>query len=141
MASRALSYVARSHRIGIPNFAINSSWFAAAPINRADRFTALPMVVYSRRTSLPTDPQKIRPVATPMELRTCRLVNSLRIISAACTPARGIILMRERRQTQRGNDGDALIVHIDLVDAALIAIHGTLDQAREILRRLQVGVF
>src|SRR6185369_11570896 len=54
--------------------------------------------------------------------------------------AYGIIFMRERRQSQRGNDGDAFIVHIDLVDTAFIAIHRTLDETRQILSFCQFSV-
>ena len=38
----------------------------AVPISRADRFTRSPITVYSRRTWLPTTPQKVSPVVMPM---------------------------------------------------------------------------
>jgi hypothetical protein len=47
--------------------------------------------------------------------------------------------MREGRQAQCGDDGDALVVDVDLVDAAFITIDRALDQSGDILGMLELG--
>lgn len=41
---------------------------SASSMSRAALFTTLPIIVYSERRSLPTVPQKTRPVAMPIEV-------------------------------------------------------------------------
>mmetsp|Transcript_40800 Transcript_40800/g.79879 ORF Transcript_40800/g.79879 Transcript_40800/m.79879 type:complete len:210 (+) Transcript_40800:1535-2164(+) len=59
-------------------------------MRRAARITLLPTAVYSSRTSLPTSPQMVVPVAIPRQLCTVsRSLRFFRISIAACTARTG----------------------------------------------------
>src|SRR3990172_733069 len=47
-----------------------------------------------------------------------------------------VILMRERGQPESRDDGDSLVIHVDLIDTALVPIHGPLNQPRN-----RLGIF
>ena len=105
-------------------------------MRRAARLTTPPIIVYSRRWLLPTEPQKTRPVASPSRAQPAPLQPRLDP-EGRLHRADGVVLVGDRGEAEGGHQGRALVVDTELVDRAFVLVQRLLHFADELLGLLQ----